>query len=69
MHDFVLAYKVGFYPYNEKPPGTLVDFYWNLKPPDSLGVKFRFTDERRTPPMLKYRCCLNKYKKHRRCLS
>ena len=27
MHDFVLAYKVGFYPYNEKPPGTLVDFY------------------------------------------
>ena len=32
MHDFVLAYKVGFYPYNEKPPGTLVDFYWkNIK--------------------------------------
>ena len=28
MHDFVLAYKVGFYPHNEKPPGTPVDFYY-----------------------------------------
>ena len=30
MHDFVLAYKVGFYPHNEKPPGTPVDFYFFL---------------------------------------
>lgn len=31
-------------PANEKPPAVRVDDC-NLKPPDSLGVKFRFTDE------------------------
>ena len=33
MHDFVLAYKVGFYPHNEKPPGTPVDFYFKVTKP------------------------------------
>ena len=50
---FRAAYKVGFYPYNEKPPGSPVDFYWSLKPPDSLGVKFRFTDEQKDTSYVK----------------
>ena len=39
MHDFVLAYKVGFYPHNEKPPGTPVDFYCILPPLCAVELK------------------------------
>ena len=43
MHDFVLAYKVGFYPHNEKPPGTPVDFYLC---PKQIEMSFMNTSRR-----------------------
>ena len=46
-------------------------FICKIKPPDSLGVHFRFTDEQISPFVLKFVCSLTKLKtqKEKKCLN